>query len=115
MAVTRSGIYPGEKILEPAEAQAGGLSLPADRHFDHKIIQVSRRRAIPPAPGERQPLGSGAFDADTIVAPVPFATVDDFPSLSRLPFARQRSLPIRLDDVVQLYLARLQLHDCVRP
>src|SRR5207247_81342 len=115
MAGTRLGIYPGEKILEPAETKPGGLSLPADRHFDHKILQFSRRRAIPPAPGECQPLGSGAFDADTIVAPVPFTTVDDLPSGSLLRIAGQRSLPIRIEGIVQLNVARLQLHDCVRP
>src|SRR5438552_3001511 len=114
MACTRLGIYPGEKILEPAEAKSGGVGLPADRHFDHKVFQVSRRRAIPPAPGERRPLGSGAFDADTIVAPVPFTTVCVFPSgLPRI--TGQRSAPIRLEDLVQLNVARLQLHDCIRP
>src|SRR5712691_5838852 len=111
MAGARLGIYPREKILDPAETQPGGLSLPADRHFDHKVFQISRRRAIPPAPGECQPLGSGAFDADTIVPPVPFTTVDDFPSGLLLRIAGQRSVPIRLEDVVQLNVARLQLHD----
>src|SRR6266699_870093 len=102
MAGTGLGIYPSEKILEPAEAQPGGLGLPADRHFDHKILQFSRRRAIPPAPGECQPLGSGAFDADTIVPPVPFTTVDNFPSGLLLRIAGERSLPIRIEGSGQL-------------